>query len=74
MLSSAAPESVPKAAIKLMALVPQRLWRRRSKLLLNRIGRANNQIVRFENESLLFDSDEPTTCKEAMMGPDSVNG
>jgi hypothetical protein len=32
----------------------------------------NSQIVRFENESLLFDNDEPTTCKEAMMGPDSV--
>jgi hypothetical protein len=32
----------------------------------------NNQIVRFENELLLFDNDEPTTCKEAMMGPDSV--
>jgi hypothetical protein len=33
---------------------------------------ANNQIVRFENESLLFDNDEPTTCKEAMMGPNSI--
>jgi hypothetical protein len=32
----------------------------------------NNQIVRFENRSLLFDNDEPTTCKEAMMGHDSV--
>jgi hypothetical protein len=32
----------------------------------------NNQIVRFENRSLLFDNDELTTCKEAMMGPDSV--
>jgi hypothetical protein len=32
----------------------------------------NNQIVRFENRSLLFDNDEPTTCKEAMMGPNSV--
>jgi hypothetical protein len=32
----------------------------------------NNQIVRFENRSLLFDNDEPTTCKEAMMGLDSV--
>jgi hypothetical protein len=32
----------------------------------------NNQIVRFENRSLLFDNDEPTTCKEVMMGPDSV--
>jgi hypothetical protein len=32
----------------------------------------NNQIVRFENELLLFDNDESTTCKEAMMGPDSV--
>ena len=49
MLSSAAPESVPEAAIKLMALVPQRLWPGRSKLLLNRVGRVNNQIVRFEN-------------------------
>ena len=49
MLSSAAPESVPEAAMKLMALVPQRLWSRRSKLLLNRVGRVNNHKVRFEN-------------------------
>jgi hypothetical protein len=32
----------------------------------------NNQIIRFENRSLLFDNDELTTCKEAMMGPHSV--
>jgi hypothetical protein len=32
----------------------------------------NNQIIRFENRSLLFDNDEPTTWKKAMMGPDSV--
>ena len=56
----------------LMALVPQRLWSRRSKFLLNRVGRVKSQIVRFEIESLLFDNDGPTTCKEAMMGPDSV--
>jgi hypothetical protein len=35
-------------------------------------GSVNNQIVRFENNSLLFDNDEPTTCKEAMMGPDYI--
>ena len=35
-------------------------------------GSDNNQIVIFEIESLLFDDDELTTCKEAMMGPDSV--
>jgi hypothetical protein len=29
-------------------------------------------MVRFENRSLLFDNDEPVTCKEVMMGPDSV--
>ena len=40
--------------------------------LLNQVGRLNNQILRFESKSLLFDNDEPTTCKEAMMGPDSV--
>lgn len=72
MLSSAAPESVPEAATMLMAPVPQRLWSRRSKFLLNRVSRIRNQIVRFEIKSLLFDNDEPTTCKEAMMGPDSV--
>jgi hypothetical protein len=32
----------------------------------------NNQIVRFKRRSLLFYNDEPTTCKEAMMGPDSI--
>ena len=72
MLSSAAPESVPEAATMLMAPVPQRLWSRRCKFLLNSVGQVNNQIVRFETESLLFDNDEPATCKEAMMGPDSV--
>ena len=72
MLSSAAPECVPEAATMIMALVSQRLWSRRSKFLLNRVGRVNNQIVRFEIESLLFDDDKPTTCKEAMMGPDSI--
>ena len=72
MLSSAAPESVPEAATMLMALVPQRLWSRRSKFLLNRVGGVNNQIARFELESLLFDNHGPTTCKEAMMGPYSV--
>ena len=55
-----------------MAHVPQRLWSRGSKFLLNQVGRINNQILRFESKSLLFDNDEPTTCKEAMMGPDSV--
>ena len=72
MLSSAVPGSVPKAATMLMAPVPQRLWSRRSKFLLNQVGRLNNQVIRFEIESLLFDNDEPTTCKEAMMGPDYV--
>ena len=56
----------------LMAHVPQRLWSRRSKFLLNQVGQINNQILRFESKSLLFDNDEPTIYKEAMMGPDSV--
>ena len=73
MLSSAAPESIPEAATMFMAPVPQRLWSRRSKFLLKRRS-GNNQIARFEIESLLFDNDGPTTCKEAMMGPDSING
>ena len=72
MLSCAAPEIVLEAAIMLIAYVPQRLWSRRSKFLLNQVGRLNNQMLRFESKSLLFDNDEPTTCKEAMMGPDSV--
>ena len=63
---------VPEAAIMLIAYVPQRLWSRRSKFQLNQVGRINNQMMRFESNSLLFDNDEPTTCKEAMMGPDSV--
>src|SRR3954471_19830825 len=63
---------VPEAAIMLMVYVPQRLWSWRSKFLLNQVDRINNQILRFESKSLLFDNDEPTTCKEAMMGPDSV--
>ena len=37
-----------------------------------RSGRIRNQIQRFEDEVLLLDNDEPTTYKEAMMGPDSV--
>ena len=72
MLSCAAQGSVPKAATMLMAPVPQRLWSWRSKFLLNQVSQLNNQIIIFEIESLLFDNDEPTTCKEAMMGPDSV--
>ena len=72
MLSCAAPKIVLKAAIMLIAYVPQRLWSRRSKFLLNQVGQLNNQMLRFESKSLLFDNDEPTTCKEAMMGPDSV--
>ena len=56
-----------------MAPLSQRLRTRRSKFLLNHVGRVRNQIVRFENKSLLFDNDEPTTCKEAMMGPDSID-
>ena len=63
---------VSEAAIMLMAHVPQRLWSRRSKFLLNQVGRINNQILRFESKSLLFDNDEPTTYKEVMMGPKSV--
>src|SRR3954470_17790597 len=55
-----------------IAYVPQRLWSQRSKFLLNKVGRINNQILRFESKSLLFDNDEPTTYKEAMMSPDSV--
>ena len=57
----------------LMAPVSQRLRTRRSKFLLNHVGRVRNQIVRFENKSLLFDNDEPTTYKEAMMSPDSID-
>ena len=38
----------------------------------HRSGRIRNQIQRFEDEVLLLDNDEPTTYKEAMMGPDSV--
>ena len=72
MLSCAAPEIVLEAAIMLVDYVPQRLWSRRSKFLMNQVGRINNQILRFESKSLLFDNDEPTICKEAMMGPDSV--
>ena len=72
MLSCAAPEIILEAAIMLIAYVPQRLWSRRSKLLLNQVGRVNNQILIFESKSLLFNNDEPTTCKEAMMGPDSI--
>src|SRR3954467_7925112 len=63
---------VLEAAIMLIAYVPQRLWSQRSKFLLNQVGRLNNQMLRFESKSLLFDNDDPTTCKEAMMGPDSV--
>ena len=72
MQSCAAPKSVPEAATKLMAHVPQRLWSRRSKFLLNQVGRINNQILRFESKSLLFNNDEPTICKEAMMAPNSI--
>ena len=36
-----------------------------------RSGRIRNQVVRFEDEVLLLDNDEPTTYKEAMMGSDS---
>src|SRR3954471_15532682 len=71
-MSCAAPENVPEAAIMLIAYVPQRLWPRRSKFLLNQVGRINNQIMIFESKSLLFNNDKLTTCKEAMMGPDSV--
>src|SRR3954469_7709512 len=42
------------------------------KFLLNQVGRINNQMLRFESKSLLFYNDEPTTYKEAMMGPDSI--
>ena len=72
MLSCVAPRSALEASIISMAYVPQRLWSRRSKFLLNQVGRINNQMLRFENKPLLFDNDEPSTCKEAMMGPDSV--
>ena len=72
MLNCAAPEIVPKAAIMLIAYVPQRLWSQRSKFLLNQEGRINNQMPGFENKSLLFDNDEPIIYKEAMMGLDSV--
>ena len=55
----------------LMAHVPHRLWSRRSKFLLNQVGWINNQMLRFESKSL-FDNNDLTTYKEAMMGPDSV--
>jgi hypothetical protein len=35
-------------------------------------GSGNNQIFIFEDEPLLFDNEEVTMCKEAVMGPDSV--
>ena len=57
----------------LMAPVSQWLRSRRSKFLFNRVGWITNQIVRFEIKSLLFDNDESTTYKEAMMGPDSID-
>ena len=56
-----------------MAPMSQRLRTRRSKILLNRVGRIRNQIVRFEIKLLLFDNDESTTYKEAMMSPDSID-
>ena len=40
---------------------------------MNRVGQIRNQIVRFEIKSLLYDNDESTTCKEAMMSPDSID-
>ena len=57
----------------LMAHMSQRLRSRRSKFLLNRVGRIRNQIVRFEIKSLLFDNYKMTTYKQAMMGPDSID-
>ena len=56
-----------------MAPMSQRLRTWRSKFLLNRVGQIRNQIVRFEIKSLLFDNDESTACKEAMMSPDSID-
>ena len=63
----------PDAAIMFMDPMSQRLKTRRSKFLLNRVGRIWTRIVRFEIKSLLFDNDESTTCKEAVMGPDSID-
>ena len=72
--SCAAPEVVPEVATAPEAPAPPSvevpvigpsIEPRRS-------GRIRNQIQRFEDEVLLLDNDEPTTYKEAVMGPDSV--
>jgi len=72
--SSAAPEAVPgmpmasTTPVSTSGVAPEiepRIEPRRSE-------RIRNQISNLESEVLLLDNDEPTTYKEAMMGPDSV--
>ena len=72
--SSAAPEVVPEVAMALEALAPPSVEVPviEPSIEPRRSGRIRNQIQRFEDAVLLLDNDEPTTYKEAMMGPDSV--
>ena len=72
--SSAAPEAVPGMPMApttpvstsgVATEIEPRIEPRRSE-------RIRNQISNLESEVLLLDNDEPTTYKEAMMGPDSV--
>ena len=60
---AAAPEALAPPNVEVLVIEPS-IEPRRS-------GRIRNQIQRFEDEVLLLDNDEPTTYKEAMMGPDS---
>ena len=72
--SSAAPEVVPEVATAPEAPAPPSVEVPviEPSIEPRRSGRIRNQIQRFEDEVLLLDNDEPTTYKEAMMGPDSV--
>ena len=72
--SSAAPEVVPEVATAPEATAPPSVEVPviEPSIEPRRSGRIRNQIQRFEDEVLLLDNDEPTTYKEAMMGPDSV--
>jgi hypothetical protein len=72
--SSASPEVVPETATAPIAPVSTNDVAPEIKVAIEprRSGRIKNQITRFEDKVLLLDNDEPTTYKEAMMGPDSV--
>ena len=71
--SSAAPEAIPETATAPMAPAGSNVEvpKIEAPIEPRRSGRIRNQIQRFEDEVLLLDNDEPTTYKEAMMGPDS---